>query len=565
MADDRDKDKVKRLLSTFDELKRARRPIEPMLKEITDYLYPRRSGWNFESDALLTSGSMIFDGTAIAAHAKLADGLFGWLVSPALDWLLLLPYDKKDEDNKEIMQYLKDLSMALYETFLKSNFYDVLAEDIADCSALGTSVVYGDEAAELRRPVYTPLHFREFYISENRYGEVDTLFRDFEMTNRQLLETFEDLDPKTAKSARTALEKRVRVLHAIYPRKVGRVPEEESVGTQDEMPYVSQYLLMGPAVNGRVTGGTLLEDGGLEYRKFEAWRFRKASGQVYGISPAMDAIHDIKMINLKAKTMADAAQLAARPPMQAPESMRGKFKVSPGAIAYRVGDDKIEPIMTSLSYPLGIDSMQRSEQIIREHFKTDFFMSISQLQQGSRERTKAEVMEIKAESAAVLGSVLGRIQSERLDPLVRMTIAIEAKAGRLPPPPKVIKDRVGSGDDFRFMVKLAGPLAQSQRKYIKVLGLTRGLSAAMQLAEMSPDIVYNFKINDAARELATTEGFPYEFLEDKKTAERNIKAAQESRAQAAQMQAENDRLAAMGRAGKAAEPGSAADKIMGGR
>jgi hypothetical protein len=264
----------------------------------------------------------------------------------------------------------------------------------------------------------------------------------------------------------------------------------------------------------------------------------------------MDAIYDIKMLNLEGKTLADVAQLAARPPVQAPESLRGKIRIAPKAINYRIGDERIEPIIASTALPPLMEALARSEKIVREHFKTDFFMAISQLQAGSRDRTATEIMELKAEAAAILGSVIGRIQSERIDPLVMQTIAIEQAAGRLPKAPP------GLAGGIQFRVSYIGPLAQAQKRYLRVQGLNQGLSAALQYVQIDPMIQYNFDMNSAAREIAVANGFPYRFLRAQADTDKIIAGIRQQQAQAAQ--AEQRRLDAQAGASlaKAPEPGS---------
>jgi hypothetical protein len=206
----------------------------------------------------------------------------------------------------------------------------------------------------------------------------------------------------------------------------------------------------------------------------------------YGTCYVMDAIYDIKMIHMQAKTMIEQDQLAAKPPVQTSELMKGKLRIQPGGITY--GYDEIKPVFTSVNPQRGDVAIQRREQVIKEIMKTDFFMSISQLQQGARDRTAYEIQELKAESAAVLGSVIGRIQSERLEPVVLMTMYIEQQAGRLPPPPPELADKA-------FKLQFIGPLAQSQMKYLRVQGITQGLGAAMQVAQQAPDTLMNFDMN----------------------------------------------------------------------
>ena len=108
-------------------MKRERAYVEPMWKEISKFLLPEFSGWDFQIDNDIVAGESIFDGAAIAAHSRLSDGIFGWLVSPTIPWLEFIPKDPKDEDNMVFMKYLKELQMYLYDVFNRSNFYDAIS------------------------------------------------------------------------------------------------------------------------------------------------------------------------------------------------------------------------------------------------------------------------------------------------------------------------------------------------------------------------------------------------------------------------------------------------------
>jgi len=549
-----DIDLVKHVMEVFDELKKERLLMEPVWKEITDYIYPKFSGWDFTTDSDITAGELIYDGTAISCLSKLQDGIFGWLVSPTIDWLKVLPQRSGDEDNKILMEYLQEIEKYLYDVLNRSNFYDAASEAISTGCAIGTSVMYVDEAENLERPVFTSLHPREIYVSENKDQEVDSLYRLFEMTYRQAVETFGGkLDEKFRETAKKKPEEKAKILHAIFPR-----GSDGIIATKK--PYASIYILVG---TGKGTGSTtgsksvLIEEGGMDFKHFEAWRMRRASGQVYGTCPCMDAIYDVKTLNLMAKTMLDSYQLAARPPMYGVESLRGNAKILPGGWTYGPQGAKPEPILTTMALQAAPEAIQWRAQIVREHFKTDYFQSISAIQQGARDRTATEIMEIKAESAAVLGSVVGRIQSEFLEPLVRLVLLIEKNAGRMPQPPQ------GLDLSIPFSVQFVGPLAQAQRKYVRVNGYMNGLAQGSQLAQFAPDVMMNADLNKAFRDILIANGYPHAGLVDKQVVAQAQAQAAQQRAAMAQAEAENQRLQAAG-GGKAAEPGSPTAAMMGG-
>ena len=544
--------------SALKEYERERRFIEPMWKEISDYLLPRFSGWDFSQDITIEAGAKIFDGSAIAAHSRLADGIFGWLVSPTIPWLKFQPLKKEDEDDKLLMEYLFSLEAYLYDVFNKSNFYDAIAEDIRNSSGIGTAVMVIEDS-ELGRPIYTPLHPREIYIAENQWREVDTLFRKYQITKRQFLEQFKSCypDDKQRKEIMNSSQEMVTLLHAVYPNLEFVDDGGLKLGENKKYKSVHKIIAGAPTPKGQKTN--ILKVSGMDERKFEAHRFNRSSGQVYGTCPSFDAIYDIKMINLQSKTMADVAQLAARPPMQTTELMKGKLRIAPGGVTY--GMDPVAPIMTNFSYPIGLDAMNRREQIIKEHFKTEFFQSISQIQQTSRDRTATEIMEIKAEAAAVMGSIVGRVQSERLEPMVRLTLLIEKEADRLPPIPE------GLDPKKAFALKFIGPLAQSQEKYLRTQGILNGLGPAIQLSQQAqaPEAMFNFDFNWAVREVAVAGGYPAKGLFSTKDVQKKQDAYAKQQAAIAENNMMNERLKASGQAKGAPEKGSLLEAIMGGR
>lgn len=549
--DTREKQIEKYALGLFNRLKRQRKFVEPLWMDVADYLLPQFTGLQFEQIADMTAGEKIYDGEALAAHSRLSDGMFGWVVSPTIPWIKFEPTDKKNLENMKAMQYLTDLEMYLYDVFNRSNFYDMIATDIKTCSGIGTSVMTVEDAPELGRPIYESLNPTEFYISENRYHEVDTLAREYMLTPDQLLEEFGDDYSDKEKSEISAYDRMFKLVQIVYPNRDFIDDGFPKLAGSKKIKSI-HIILDGPKPKKNKTG--VLKISGMDYQKFLAWRFMRVSNQVYGTCPGIDAIYDIKMINMQSKTMADVGQLAARPPVWTDDEMKGKIRLSPGGITY--GKYEVKPIVTSLSYPIGMDAMARRAQIIREHFKTDFFMSISQLQNSSRDRTATEIMEIKAEAAAVMGSIVGRIQSERLEPLVRLTIAIERDAGRLPKPPADVDPTIA------FKLNFIGPLAQSQRKYLRVQGISQGLGAALQLSQYAPNVIMNFDINKAGRELAQASGLKPEFIFPEAMVKKMQDAAAKQAAQAQQFEMENERMKASGQGTSAPEPGSVTDAMM---
>ena len=557
-----EKELIRRIDRDHVNLKKEKDDMLPIYAELARYLKPTRSGWGFEKDTTNEFGRYIFDGEAISAKNKLSDGLFGYMVSPSINWLNISPRDQRARDDQKVQAYCRQIVQHLMDTFARSNFYQTVSEAIDDGVVFGSEVVNVEEDKKNKRPVYEALHLREVMFSENRAGEVDLLHREFEMTFRQLIEEFGEsaIDDGDLKSAKDNMEKRCRVIHAVYPRNFPG-DTDNAVKIDIEKPYASVYLYCGESIQGSDNQGAryVLREGGFDFKRFVAWRYKKSSGMTYGGSPGMDALFDVKMLNMQSKTMADVGQLAARPPMAAPMGMKGNLRIQPGGISYYTGSDPraVSPIMTTISYPFGIDTMERRSRIIRDHFKTDFFMAVSQNQATSRDRTATEIMEMKAESAAVFGSSIGCLQSDLLSPLVMLTIEIESAAGRMPPIPEGVDPEIVT--DIEFI----GPLAQAQRKYLVKQGIEQGLQSAFNMAQANPDLMMNINLNSAMRRLMIVNGFPPEELYDPQQVQQSQGQAQQARAQAQQEAMALEKAKVLSGANKTPEEGSPLASVMG--
>jgi len=524
-----DKELLSRVKIDHEEMKRARRDFDDIYQELARYLKPiyeeqlngRRT---ISQDSF---GKYIFDGESIAAKNRMVDGLFGWLVSPAIDWLKLQSRKYKDDRNANI--YLQELTLSLMDILQTSNFYDAIHETFENGVVFGTDTIDVMFEDRTRQLIFQNIPLANSYISENYTGTVDLIHRYLYMTGRQCIEEFgvEKFDEKTLKMLKDNMEKVVTILYVVYPRYYPGT-FDDFVRPAKDKPFAAVYFYCG--INSD-TPQFVLRESGYDFKHFVTWRYKKITGYSYGISPAMDALFDIKALNLQSKSILELAQLQNRPPLLVDMGLKGKLKIAPGGITYRESSNMgIQPVFTGANYSVSIDNLERRARIIREHFRTDFFMSISQIQASSRQRTATEILELKSESAAVLGAVVGRIQSELLGPLIANVIRMAVENDMLPEPPKGL-------EDIDVELQFIGPLAQAQKKYLIKQGIEQGLQAAFGVAQASPDILVNFDLHYAVRELAKVNGYPEAGLVDEAEVQKRLQAlAQQQQAMAAQQQ-----------------------------
>jgi hypothetical protein len=307
-------DKANKIRHRFNQLESIRSDYESLWTDIADLVAPRRSNLLGAETPGKKKGLDIYDGTPRSACQQHSDGLFGYLCSPTMEWFRLRIARKEVNAIPEVKAYLQDSAEQLFYAFNRSNFYSVAPEYFFDGCSIGTATMYAEEDVGQGKIIFMVKHPGEIYISPNRYGEIDVLFRKYKMTARNAFEMFSSkLSDKIKTSAKSAPETEFEFLHGVYPnvdRQLGKVDSNNKA-------FSSVYL--------EVTGtNDLLSQKGYDLFPYSVWRYRVNSGEIYGRSPASDAIVEIFGLNQVTKTMLQASQLAVEPAYNVPKEMRGK-------------------------------------------------------------------------------------------------------------------------------------------------------------------------------------------------------------------------------------------------
>lgn len=549
MSSNEKADSVKgKYLRRLKDLETERKPFEDEWQDVTDFILPRRAGWDKKPSSDKSGTAKIYDGTALAALTLMCDGLLGHLVPASIPFFRLKSSIAKLEDIPIFRDWMDRAEIHLLAAIERSNFFEALGELFPDSGGLGTGVMYMEEDIVEGRIFFSVRHLKEVFIAENRWGVVDTAYRKFQMSYINLIEQFPDAGKKLKEKAEKTPYASVEVLHVVEPGKT--------------RPFDSTYILLDSGDSD--DKDSILEQGGFDYFPYIVWRFRKNSEEVYGRSPAMDALFDVKMINFMAKSLAEAAHKAVNPPLLLTEDMRGKIKTNPGAHTY-VDGHGVSGQVASLyggalgQYPIGIDAYERRAKMIREHFRSDFFSYLLAESAGNGgQRTATEVNAIEAQKAAVLGSTIGRVTKELFEPVIRNMFAIEYLSQRLPEVPQQLEELVGAP----LSIEYTGPLARKQRQYLRTSDILDGVQGVFGLAQAKPEVLDNFNWDYIATESADAAGMPQAGMFDPKDVAkmREARAKQQQEMQQIQMQMEQAKLNPA--LSKGPEPNSPAERQM---
>ncbi len=494
------------------QLEEVKRDYETRDYDIARYVNPRRElirdSQKFDNKGY-ARGKMAYSGVPNSALSVWADGMQGHMVSQSLRWFKAVLGDPDLNKIDEVQAYLQRYDEAMYGEYNRSNFYSILGEWFRDAGSIGTATLYTEEDVGGGNAVHIPIHPREMFISENRYGNVDIEFRKFFLTARQAVEKFgsEELSKNILDNAEKFPEKRHEFIHAVFPntdRMFG------SILAKDKR-IASVYVQM---VNDNEKDD-VVKKSGYDVDPYAVWRLRKNSDEIYGYSPAADAMVEIKKLNQMSKTLLKAAHIAASPALNVPEHMRGNTRIEPdGHNYYERGGDKIVPVQSGVNYPIAIDREEKIQRIIEDKYRVEFFLILAR---AEREMTATEIMERQAEKAVLLGPQVDRLEQEGLSKIFDIVSDIADKAGRLPEPPQILIDSIEEARrqgrrPAKIDIRFIGPLAQAQRRLFQMQPIKSGLNELAQASTIFPKVLDRVDPDRLAERILDSTDFPQDIM-----------------------------------------------------
>lgn len=509
----------KRILRRWEALKKERASWMAHWREISEHISPRSGRFlGTQQNRGGKKHHKIYDNTPIRALSVLSAGLMGGLTSPSRPWFKLATANEELNQVHSVKVWLSELERLMQTVFQRSNVYGTLHTMYEELGAYGTAacVVLPDFDDVIR---CYPLTVGEYALACNWRGEVDTLYREFDKTVAELVEEF-GLD-RVSDSVRRMYERGqydewVTVVHAIEPRRERDVRRPDALN----MPFRSVYLEKGGEED------VVLRESGFERFPVLCPRWNIYSGDVYGASPAMNALGDIKQLQHEQLRKSTVIDYQTNPPLQAPTSMKTReVDMLPGGISYYDATGAADGVRTAFNVNLDLNHLLADIGDVRERVNAAFFADLFLMISGSRQdMTATEVAERHEEKMLMLGPVLERLQNELIDPLIELAFYVMVQADLVPPPPDELRDG-------EVNVVLLSILAQAQRA-IGVNSIDRFVGAVTAVSQVKPEVLDNFDADKWVEVYADSLGIDPRLVADPKTVEaQRVGRAQQMAAQ----------------------------------
>ena len=425
---------TKEFLSRYEKAKARRSVWEGHWQDCYDFVMPQRSSFTNTTVAGAKKADKLYDATAPDAVDNLGSTLLANLTPPWSPWFSLRCGPALSAKEKDSVSGVLERDANITQShFDRSNFTVEIHQCYLDLIIGGTACLLFEEApvGELSAFRFTAVPLHQVVLEEGADGRLNTTYREYKLTYSQLKKRFPKVD---------------------YPTDLIQDSEKDSqvqfTCVEAVMPKSGSFLYKAVLKDYDLE----LKETKMEYSPFINFRWVKSPGEIYGRSPIMKVLPDIKTANKVVELILKNASIAATGVWQADDDgvlNPATVKLTPGAIIPKaVGSAGLTPLAMPGKFDVSQIVLNDLRDRIRHALWTDRLGVI-----GSRNMTATEVLERSAEMSQVLGATFGRLQSELLSPLVLRAMSILKRRG------EIADLRV----DGRFVyLEYNSPLAQSQ-------------------------------------------------------------------------------------------------------
>ena len=484
-------------------------------KDLSDYILPLAPRFLVTDRNKTRNNNKIIDNTATLAARTLASGMMSGITSPARPWFQLRTEDPDLNEFQPVKVYLDLVRQRMTESFLRSNLYTTLPIVYSDLGVFGThATALLEDPHDTIRAYAFPIG--SYCLGTSYRGNVDSCYREFQMTVSQVVGQFglENVSSRVKTMwDRSNYDAWIDVVHVVEPN-----PDHDPAKPHSKFKaFSSLYYEAGRSEK------EFLSEKGYDEFPILAPRWQVTGEDVYGYSPGMMALGDIKALQVEQRRKAQGIDRAVNPPVNIPVSMRnvGANTLPGGVNVYNDAGPNpgvqsafmVNPYINEL-----MQDIQENQGRIRKAFFEDLFLMMAGDDRSGITATEIQIRQ--EEKVLALGPVLERLNDELLDPLIDRTFAIMNRAGLFPPPPPELQ-----GVDLS--VEYISILAQAQ-KLSSVGGIQQTAQFAMNMAAFDPSARHKFDALQAVNAFGDAVGVDPKLIRSQEQVDRLMASEQQA-------------------------------------
>lgn len=472
-------------------LKPERQEMEGEWQEITDFINPRRGRYLVSDINKSRTSKKIINNTATLSRRTLMAGMMSGASSPARPWFRMTTPTPDLAEQDDVKIWLYRATQMLNLIFAKSNFYGILQTAYGDLGDFGNAAGVIDENFDsvIHGTIFAT---GEYYMGLGADNRIDTIYREFSMRVGAIVQQFGY--ERVSKNVKSLYDKgnydqQIPLVHVIEPN---RAYDKFGRGFSG-MPFVCGYF---------ETAGD--EEELLSLKGYHEWpgfaaRWDAMNGDTWGNGCGLDAISDVKALQILEKEKAIAIQKQNKPSLQGPTQLMNRtISHQPGMVTYvdtnqnNPGLRPIYEVRTNIQ-ALGLE-IQAHENRIKRAYYEDLFLMLAGGNGGVQPITAREVQERHEEKLIALGPVLERLHDELLNKVVNRAFQIAYRAKLIPEPPAAI-----AGIDLK--IEYISVLAAAQ-KAVSIGSIERFMGFVGAIGGTNPEAFDKFDSDQAIDEYA---------------------------------------------------------------
>lgn len=543
-------------------------------RDLSDYLLPRRARFSItDSNKGDRRNLKIIDSTGSLAVRTLRSGMMAGVTSPSRPWFRLTTHEQSLADVYPVKMWLHTVTQRMESVFLRSNLYNSLSMLYGDLGVFATAAMYIEEdfTGDVIRTLALPVG--SYAIAVNERGVANVFMREFQMTVRQIVNKFavEGNQVNWDKISgyikdlwnRGQRESWIQVVHIIHPndkfepsrmgsefKKFRSVYYERGLSGQNSQTYLID-----------TDKKKVLRESGYDFFPVLCPRWEVTAEDVYGTScPGMEALGDVKQLQLGERRIMQAIEKSINPPLTGPSILKqSKVSILPGDITYQDIREGMRGLSPTYTIDPRIQEMEAKQAQVRMRVKETFFSDLFRTlidDRRSTPPTAAEIHAIQEEKGIGLGPVLEQLNQDLYDPLIDIVFDMMVRQGMIPPPPEELQGQP-------LKVEYVSIMAQVQ-KQIGLSSIERVTNYVGAIAAVNPEALDKFDSDKAIESYSERSGIDPDIIRsDDQVAEIRNQRAQAAQAQQMMATIQQGAATAKDLAGADLEKDSALKRLVG--
>lgn len=445
--------------------------------------------------------------------ATMAGGLKQWICEgPGSGWIQLQPSeaggkqsgwggfgDSKDDVRRWLIECTKILDLYLEQ----GGYYDAVHEVFQDLGVFGTAGLLLMPGIE--KPfVCQSLAPTEFVFQKSWDGHITDGILTWHKTAGELKQMFsrptDTLSPQvTASISGNRPDEKTEIILAYSKREKPRAPQYP--GDPLAMPYAGYWI--------DVQNKVLMREEGFEDMPLAVPRWNKWSNSpLYGVSPAMLAIADIKEVNVADMISSVVLKTQVEPRLKRKAGEMGAIDLRPGGITEVAEMDAVQTWGTGENLSQHDKRIDRKLMSIRRAFYAQLFDPLAGV---DREITAQEARMREDHSLSRIAPPASRIATDLVMPTIRRAFMMLYRLNLFPPAPAAAysTDALGRRLFLYPRVVQANRLARALSRKV---GMFRAwMDRTLPLAQLKPDLLDAYNIDNMLKDIDLSDGMPKEW------------------------------------------------------